>query len=196
MQPMFTIHAGEYLVGSYIEQNLTDQNGKKLNLWIPSKDTGIDLLVTDQTNRHTTSIQVKFSKDFLTTDADKREYQDDLKACGWWKLNPEKIRESLADYWILVLPPFKYGNVEYIIIPPEELASRLGALRGTQNKALHSYLWITENSKCWETRGLSHSKVGGLLPNTAPLREKGIDCQSRNFSGFLNKWEALFSHWS
>lgn len=195
MQPLFTIHAGEYLVGSYIEQNLKFQ-GEKVNVWVPSKDTGIDLLVTDKTNKQTTSIQVKFSKDFLATDSNKQKYREQLKACGWWKLKPAKIRESLADYWILVLPSLKHGQVEYIIIPPEELANRLEALRETQSKALHSYLWVTESSKCWETRGLSHSKVGGLLPNAALSREEGIDYESRNFSEFLNKWEVLFSHWS
>src|SRR5690554_7689567 len=67
MQPLFTIHAGEYLVGSHIEQHLRDPNGDKVNVWVPSKDTGIDLLVTDKTNKKTTSLQVKFSKDFLLT---------------------------------------------------------------------------------------------------------------------------------
>ncbi len=40
MKPLFTIHAGEYLVGERIEKNF-----KEWNVWIPSKDTGIDLLV-------------------------------------------------------------------------------------------------------------------------------------------------------
>ena len=51
MQPLFTIHAGEYLVGSHIEQHLRDPNGDKVNVWVPSKDTGIDLLVADKTNK-------------------------------------------------------------------------------------------------------------------------------------------------
>jgi len=33
MQPIFTIYAGEYLVGSHIEQQLKDGSGK-FNLWI------------------------------------------------------------------------------------------------------------------------------------------------------------------
>jgi hypothetical protein len=41
MKPLFTIHAGEYLVGLHVQKSL------KLNAWIPAKDTGIDLLVTD-----------------------------------------------------------------------------------------------------------------------------------------------------
>lgn len=61
MTPLFTIHAGEYLVGLYIERRY----GKRFNVWIPSKDTGIDLLVSDRKNRRTASLQVKFGKDFL-----------------------------------------------------------------------------------------------------------------------------------
>jgi hypothetical protein len=42
MKPLFTVHAGEYLVGSHIEAKYP-----KWNVWIPSKDTGVDLLVTN-----------------------------------------------------------------------------------------------------------------------------------------------------
>ena len=58
MQPLFTIHAGEYLVGSHIEQRLQDPNGDEVNVWVSSKDTGIDLFVTDKTNKNTTSPSV------------------------------------------------------------------------------------------------------------------------------------------
>ena len=43
MRPIFTIHAGEYLVATEIEKKFRD-----LRVWIPSKDIGIDLLVTDE----------------------------------------------------------------------------------------------------------------------------------------------------
>src|SRR2546426_1023360 len=59
MRPLFAVHAGDYLVGSHIEQNYP-----RWYVWVPSKDTGIDLLVTDSRNRRTVSLQVKFSKDF------------------------------------------------------------------------------------------------------------------------------------
>jgi len=39
MKSLFTIHAGEYLVASHIEQHY-----KRVNVWIPSRDTGVDLL--------------------------------------------------------------------------------------------------------------------------------------------------------
>lgn len=115
MQPIFNIHASEYLVGSHIEQNIRDISGKKLNVWIPSQDTGVDLLITNNENTKTTSIQVKFSKDFLITHG-RPEYQDKLISCGWWNLNRNKIKESPADFWIFVLHTFNKKNMQYVII--------------------------------------------------------------------------------
>jgi hypothetical protein len=60
MKPLFTIHAGEYLVGEYIERHF-----KQVNVWLPARDTGIDLLISDLLNRRVVSIQVKYSKDFF-----------------------------------------------------------------------------------------------------------------------------------
>jgi len=62
MRSLFTTHAGEYLVGSFIEERYP-----KWNVWMPSKDRGIDLLVSDARNTRTVSLQVKFSKDFNPT---------------------------------------------------------------------------------------------------------------------------------
>lgn len=38
MRPLFTLHAGEYLVGSYVEQKYPD-----LQIWVPATYTGVDL---------------------------------------------------------------------------------------------------------------------------------------------------------
>ena len=62
MRPLFTIHAGEFVVGDHIERKF-----RRVNLWVPSRDTGTDLLITDSKNENTVSLQVKFSRDFLAT---------------------------------------------------------------------------------------------------------------------------------
>jgi hypothetical protein len=41
-----------------------------VNVWIPTKDTGVDLLVSDRKNKKAVSLQVKFSRDFLATHMD------------------------------------------------------------------------------------------------------------------------------
>jgi hypothetical protein len=61
MKPLFTIHEGEFLVGDYINRKL----GRKFDVWVPSKDSGVDLLVTRK--RHEgkpVRLQVKFSRSF------------------------------------------------------------------------------------------------------------------------------------
>jgi hypothetical protein len=185
MKPIFTIHAGEYLVGSHIEQNVRDNNGKKPHVWIPSKDTGVDLLVTSHDNTKATGIQVKFSKDFLVTHG-RPEYQEKLLSCGWWTLNREKIQASPADYWIFVLHTFNQKNMQYVIITPEELKRRLDILHPNV-KSLQTYLWVTANKTCWETRGLKKKQTNALVAGNYCDHNK----DTRNFTQFLNNWDEI-----
>ena len=99
MQPLFTIHAGEYLVGTFIEENF-----KNYNLWLPSKDTGIDLLVTDKKNKKAVSLQVKFSKDYSPTHLTHEEEKKST-AWGWWTVSRDKLKKSQADFWVLCPSP-------------------------------------------------------------------------------------------
>jgi hypothetical protein len=178
MKPIFTIHAGEYLVGSYIEEKF-----KKLNVWIPSKDTGIDLLITNSKNNKSVSIQVKYSKDFLVTHVDDT-LKIGLKSCGWWTLNRDKIKKSNADYWIFVLHSFYHKNIQFVIIKPKELLNRFKKIHGN-SKSIQSYFWVTGKEKCWETRGLS-KKDQILIANYTYKNE------IRNFSKYLNNWKEIF----
>jgi hypothetical protein len=188
MKSIFTIHVGEYLVGSHIEQELRFPNGHKVNVWIPSKDTGIDLLVTDRNNINTTSLQVKFSKDFLTTNG-RFEYQNKLISCGWWTLNRDKIRNSRADYWIFALPAFNATtNMQYIILTPQQLLERLDLIHPNA-KSLQTYIWVSSDGKCWETRGLRKQETDKIV-----LQDHSI-ADERDFTEFLNNWDVLFSKW-
>lgn len=177
MKPLFTIHAGEYLVGSLIEETYKDYD-----VWIPSKDTGIDLLVTSQNNSLTASIQVKFSKDFLTTHG-RKEYQDKLIAMGWWVLNRDKLRTSPADFWVLVIHSFNVKNTQYVVIDPKELYSRMQKLH-PKVKSLQTYLWVTSSQKCWETRGLKKNDQNSIVKGTYSNND-------RDFSEYLNNWNAV-----
>src|ERR1700721_103246 len=96
MRPLFTIHAGEYLLASYIENRWPN-----FNVWVPSRDTGVALLVSDRDNHWTVSLQVKFSKDYLFTHLGP-EFQEPFRAFGWWAINQDKLRASRADFWVLM----------------------------------------------------------------------------------------------
>jgi len=149
MKPLFTIHAGEYLVGSYIEQKFN----RRVNVWIPSTDTGVDLLLSNRDSTRTASIQVKFSKDFLPMNAMLQDKDSRLKSCGWWTINREKLANSPAQFWVFVLLGFGTGH-DFGIICPKDLIERLGAIFGERPSTLQSYLWVTKQRKCWEARGL------------------------------------------
>jgi hypothetical protein len=174
MKPIFTIHSGEYLVGSYIEQHF-----KRVNVWVPSRDSGIDLLVCDRQNEHAQSLQVKFGKDWLVTHM-KPEFQPALRACGWWTINQDKLRKSPADFWVCVLVGFAGRTKDFVIVPTKQLHRRLTSIHG-QKRMIHTYLWVTNREKCWETRGLRRADqlqiVNGHYRNP-----------TRDFSKWLNRW--------
>jgi hypothetical protein len=178
MKPLFTVHGGEYLVGSYIEQNYAN-----VKLWIPSRDTGIDLLVTDSHDHSPLSIQVKFSKDWLVTHM-KPEFHEPLRACGWWKINRDKLSDSPADYWVFVLLGFKRHSTDYIVMPIKKLQSRLTSIHGSQKKEIQCGLWVTETKKCWEARGLP---VG----DQRKIADDSYQNPTRNLTKWLNNWSPL-----
>jgi hypothetical protein len=177
MKPLFTIHAGELLVGDYIEKNI-----RHVNMWVPSRDTGVDLLVTDLTNRKVISLQVKFSRDFLVTDI-SRSLRGELRACGWWSIKHDKIAKSKADYWVFVLLGFANRSSDFILIRPSELLSKFDSIHG-RAETIQSYLWVAKNKQCWEARGLKRSEQSEI----AQGRYTG---DSRDFSEYLNQWAPI-----
>lgn len=152
MKPIFTIHAGEFLVGCEIEKLF-----KKVKVWIPAKDTGIDLLVSNNGNTKTVSLQVKFSRDYLATNAKDSSILSGLRAGGWWTPTRQKIKESEAQYWVFVLVGFANRSTDFIIIKPDDLLKRLDAINGKTVKKFNIYFWVTKDNKCYETRNLDKS---------------------------------------
>ena len=177
MKSLFTIHAGEYLVGSYIESNF-----KKINVWMPSKDTGIDLLLTNANNSKTVALQVKFSKDFLTTSMDE-VLKRGLKSIGWFTLDKGKIKKSKADYWVLVLHRFNAKDLQFAIIQPKTLLQLFNRLKRKGN-TLQSYIWVTKKGRCWEARGLK--KQDQIL-----LANHSYKNEIRDLTPYLNNWKPI-----
>jgi hypothetical protein len=175
VKTLFTIHAGEYLVGNYLEKEYK----KNVKVWIPSKDIGIDLLVTDSENKRSVSLQVKFSRDYLATN-DAPQFRPLLKATGWWTLNRKKIAESKADYWVFVLMDFKMESRYFVVITPPELLKRFEKFHKAE-KTIQSYLWVTNDERCLEPRGLKHQEQMEIVKG----RHRNLD---RDFSGYLNNW--------
>ena len=105
MTPIFTVHAGEYLVGTHLERMFRD-----CRVWIPSKDFGIDLLLTDRSCSRAISLQVKYSRDY----ADSSPVDPAFRAItqnSFLSVQRQKIEKSPARYWVIVLKfPRKSGQ--------------------------------------------------------------------------------------
>ena len=177
MKSIFTIHAGEYLVGSEIESKLRD-----FNVWLPSKDTGIDLLVTNQANSKTATLQVKYSKDFSTTLV-KQVFRSDIKGAGWWALKRNKIATSNADFWVFILNNLEKKNCDFVIIKPSELL-QIFDHTNRSNNIIHCYIWVTNHDTVFETRGLSNNEMQLICKNN-------FTHVNRDLQRFLNNWNPI-----
>ena len=179
MRPLFTLHAGEIAVGTHIEHKY-----RKVKVWVPTKDTGVDLLVTTSKNKRALSLQVKYSKNFQSGLNDAK-LDKGLRACGWWTLNRQKVLNSEADYWVFVLRGFESIDFDFIVIPPSELLRRLDAIYPKKLATCHTYLWVTEEEKCWTTRGL------GKINQSLIAQGKFLNYEDWDFSDYLNNWDPI-----
>jgi hypothetical protein len=143
MRPLFSIHAGEFLVGNEIERRFLEAT-----LWLPAKDTGVDLLVTNAAKSRFVTLQVKYSRTYSNPR---------LNAITWFKLKRTKLQRSDADLWILILwspltPTERQRH--YVILPPRMLLKRLTAIHGRAGDLINTYFAVAPDGRCWETRGL------------------------------------------
>jgi hypothetical protein len=175
MKPLFTVHAGEWFVGNEIERRFP-----RLNMWVPAKDTGIDLLLTNADNSRSLSLQVKESRDYAAT----HHPELNLRASGWWTLKLRKIETSKAQLWVLVLIGFGNRTSDFIIIEPKPLATRLAAIHGRQKESWQSYLTVDRHGQCFDMRGLEQAEKEQIVAGTYRNEE-------RDFTAWLNNWAAI-----
>ncbi len=178
MRPLFTIHAGEYVVGEFIEHNFPS-----LNIWVPTKDTGVDLLVTGPRSDASLSLQVKLSRDYRPSEA-ASDFDRSLVAGGWLTIDHEKLSASTADLWVIVvIANERKLRPQFIVVPPRVFLSKLVAVHG-KSRRYNFYPWITKNKKCLDGRGLLHEQRRQLAEGTMVLGE-------RDLSGYLENWKPL-----
>jgi len=178
MKPIFTVHAGEYLVGQYIEEEF-----KKWNVWIPSKDTGIDILVTNENNKKSVSLQVKLSKDYRIPIA-KSAYEEQTIAAGWLTLTHVKIKSSNADFWIIVLVSHERKfRPDFIIISPKNLLSFLEKIH-QKRKKYQVYPHILFGDRALDARGLDKVAREGIANGSHKIGD-------RDMSNYLNNWDVV-----
>jgi len=175
MKSLFTIHAGEFLVASYIERKF-----KEFEIWLPSKDTGVDLLLTKP--KKNIGLQVKYSINYALTTLNPA-YRINTRAIGWFRLNRKSIKDSKADFWVFVIYIEAAKEYDFILIHPVDLLKKLDSIHGVKDK-IDCYFQITEAKKCFETRGLKKADCIAISKGT-------YISGNRDFALYLNNWNLI-----
>jgi len=173
MKPLFTIHEGEFLVGDYISRNFA----RKYDVWVPTKDSGVDLLVTRKGhNGKPVGLQVKFSRSFDI----HKDFSRDVLATSWYTLDPKKIRRSEAQLWVFVFMTLRHERY-FVLIPTPELRRRIP--RGCRSK-WNLYLWAYARGACYQVRDLN---LAGRLNAV----RRGVQDPYQDFSMYFEAWRLL-----
>lgn len=173
MKPLFTIHEGEFLVGDRINRGL----GRKFEVWVPTKDDGVDLLVTRKDRRgRAVGLQVKFSRSFSI----REEFARHLVATSWYTLDPKKIRASRADIWVFVILTLRHEE-HFVLVPTKELLKLVP--RGG-SRVWNLYLWVFDDGTCYQVRDLSNEERVNVMHH-------GVRDRRRDYSEWLEGWELL-----
>ena len=180
MKPLFTIHGGEYLFGNELELRYPT-----LRMWVPSKDDGIDFLVTDENTKNPLALQVKYSKDFNWSHGSP-VLKPHVKSAGWYSLTKKKIVESKADYWVFVNYDGFERTIDYLFFKPSELIERFDSLGRTGDR-IECYIMVTKDGNCYETRGINKSNQDEILDGSL----KGTN---RDLKDFFERWKVINKH--
>ena len=180
MTPIFTVHAGEYLVGTHLERTFPG-----CRVWIPSKDSGIDLLLTDASCSRTVPLQVKYSRDYV--DSSRSPAAPSLLSVtrnSFITVQRAKLAKSPARYWVIVLHSFTEKSPRFLVVKPQELLKRIEAAHyhGRRDKYI-LYFNIVSGTKCWEMRApRAEMKAALASGNIEPARD---------FSALLDNWTQI-----
>ena len=88
---------------------------------------------------------------------------------------------------MLVINSYSEKNIQYVIISPKDLYSRLKLIHSRQKEKFRTYLLVTKkNKECWEIRGVGNSQIDAV--GRKDIHEINKD---RNFSRYLNNWKTL-----
>jgi hypothetical protein len=178
MTPIFTVHAGEYLVGTYLERTFPN-----CRVWIPSKDSGIDLLVTNGSCSRAVSLQVKYSRDYVDSSRSPNDPTFlSVTRNSFITVKRDKIEASPARFWVIVLHSFTVKSPRFLVITPSELLKRIEVHHGRRASYI-CYFNIVGKTKCWDMRAPRAEMKTAL--------ENGTISPSRDFSDRLDDWSKI-----
>jgi hypothetical protein len=155
---------------------------KEYVVWLPSTDKRVDLIVTNPPNMKMASIKIWRSKNFNHLNT---PFASDFKYFGWWTLPVEKTTPTI-DLCVLICRGSTEKETSLVVAEHGDFIERLVGLRqGHANKGMVStYLWITNNNQCWETRELNQEEKVSI--GKGEFRNP-----KRDFTSYLDSWDRL-----
>jgi hypothetical protein len=178
MKPLFTVHAGEFIFAETVEKRHS-----QLRLWMPTKDTGVDFLVTDADGGNSVSVQVKMSRDYRPA-LSKSKFDSELTAAGWFVFNYSSLQNSSAYIWSLLLVSHERTQKPiFVNIRPQILLQCLISVHGVK-KSYHLYPWVLRGNRCIEGRGMKQSDKANFLAGA-------FDFKNRDLTEYLENWDFL-----
>lgn len=178
MKPMFTVHAGEFIFAETVEKKFP-----KLRLWMPTKDTGVDFLITDAAGEKTTTVQVKMSRDYRPAMA-QSVFDQQLSAAGWFVFTYKALTKTAASTWSLILvSPVRNQKPIFLNICPRILLQRLIQLHG-EKEDYHLYPWVLKNKSCIDGRGMKRLDKRKYI-------DGNFDVRQRDMTDYLENWDFL-----
>jgi hypothetical protein len=165
-------------VRKYIASNFPEKTVSE-----PTKDSGLDLLVTNQGNARTLKLKVHHSKDYVpqwtTVEHVDLSVSKEFKAAGLFTPIRQQLDQSVADFWVLELSGSE-DKYDYVLIPPGELSNRLGVLPDGSRKHF-IYVWMTKRGRAWLGRDLNEHQRKSIAENK-------FEKEDRELTKYLNDW--------
>jgi hypothetical protein len=85
---------------------------------------------------------------------------------------------------VFVLVGFANRTTDFIIIKPGDLLERLSRIHGKSVAKFQTYLWVTQQGRCYETRNLKRADQVLIATNNYAN-------DARDFTGYLNDWTPI-----
>ena len=142
----FTVHAGKYLVGTHLERTF-----RGCRVWIPSKDAGIDLLLTDASCSRAVPLQVKYSRDYSDSSPVNPAFPG-ITRSSFLSVQRQKI-EDITSAILDRRAPFVYLE-ESPALSHHHTERAFEPYRGPSLCAYtyRLYFCVVGEAKCWELR--------------------------------------------
>ncbi|MFH1227001.1 MAG: hypothetical protein V1701_03735 [Planctomycetota bacterium] len=162
MKNFYTLNPGEF----FVAQELRKQE-KDLQIFLPLKDIGTDLLAIGPKTRHICRIQVKESRYYGT---------GERHAHSWHTVAKKKLKRDTADIFVFVTYVLigkgkkKGFQQEYIVIPRKKLLNICRHKKLVKRKS-YAFYFSFQDKKVLDIR---------------EDRNKGI-----NFTKYHNKWDLI-----